>query len=145
MPDASDFLGTGWAFPPRFGPGGADVAMVSGTDDIEQSLAILLSTRRGERVMQDDFGCELSEFQFGEISQGLMGQVRDLIADAVLHHEPRVRLDAVEVSDEQSGDGVLLISIDYTVRATNSRYNMVYPFYLRESAQPPGSAPGGEA
>jgi phage baseplate assembly protein W len=140
MADSTDFLGTGWAFPPRFGPGGVDVAMVSGAEDIAQSLAILLSTRRGERVLQDDFGCELSEFQFGEITQGLMGQVRDLIADAILHHEPRVRLDSVDISEELAADGVLTITIHYTVRATNSRYNMVYPFYLREAARPPGGA-----
>ena len=51
----------------------------------------------------------------------------------MLHHEPRVLLNEVEVSDAQAGDGLLLVTIDYTVRATNSRYNLVYPFYLREA------------
>jgi phage baseplate assembly protein W len=138
MAATPDFLGLGWAFPPRFGAGGASVDMVTGNEDIEQSLAILLATRRGERVMQDDFGCELGDFLFGEISQGLIGQVRDLISDAILHHEPRIVLRGVEVSEHQAADGILMIAIDYTVRATNSRYNLVYPFYLREAAQPPG-------
>jgi uncharacterized protein len=133
-----DFLGLGWAFPPRFGAGGASVDMVTGNEDIEQSLAILLATRRGERVMQDDFGCELGDFLFGEISQGLIGQVRDVISDAILHHEPRIALRGVEVSEHRAAEGILMIAIDYTVRATNSRYNLVYPFYLREAAQPPG-------
>lgn len=137
---APDFLGLGWAFPPRFGAGGAGVAMVTGNEDIEQSLAILLATRRGERVMQDDFGCELGDFLFGEISQGLIGQVRDLISDAILHHESRIMLRGVEVSEHRAAEGILMIAIDYTVRATNSRYNLVYPFYLREAAQPPGGA-----
>jgi len=132
------FLGRGWGFPPTFSAGGGAVVTVSGVEDIEQSLALLLSTRRGERVMQDTYGCELSEFLFAEISTGLMGQVRDLIGDAILNHEPRILLNGVDVSDERSGDGVLLISIDYTVRATNSRYNMVYPFYLNEAT--PASA-----
>ena len=141
----SGFLGTGWAFPPQFGAGGAEVAMVSGVDDIEQSLGILLSTRRGERLLQDDFGCALSEFLFGEISQGLIGQVRDLVGDAILHHEPRVTLNEVDVSEHRADEGVLMISIDYTVRATNSRYNMVYPFYLREAARAPGAGIGDTA
>lgn len=140
--DNSGFLGTGWAFPPQFAAGGAEVAMVSGVHDIEQSLGILLATRRGERLLQDDFGCALSEFLFGEISQGLIGQVRDLVGDAILHHEPRVTLNDVDVSERRADEGVLLISIDYTVRATNSRYNMVYPFYLREAAQAPGAGIG---
>ena len=143
--DHSGFLGTGWAFPPQFGAGGAEVAMVSGADDIEQSLGILLATRRGERLLQDDFGCELSEFLFGEISQGLIGQVRDLVGDAILHHEPRVTLNEVDVSEHRADEGVLMISIDYTVRATNSRYNMVYPFYLREAARAPGAGIGDTA
>ena len=137
MDDNNSFLGTGWAFPPRFTAGGAGVDMVSGVDDIEQSLAILLATRRGERVLQDGFGCELGEFLFGEISPGLIGRVRDLISDAILHFEPRVLLNDVDVSGQRADEGVLLIGIDYTVRATNSRYNMVYPFYLAEAAVPP--------
>ena len=140
MAVSNPFLGHGWSFPPNFAAGGAAVQTVSGVEDIEQSLAVLLSTRRGERVMQDTYGCELSEFLFAEISQGLMGQVRDLIADAILNHEPRIRLNGVEVSDERAGEGVLLVSIDYSVRATNSRYNMVYPFYLNEATPASGAA-----
>ena len=133
MATDNPFLGTGWSFPPSFAAAGGAVGTVSGVEDIEQSLALLLSTRRGERVMQADFGCELSGFLFGEISRGLMGRVRDLIAGAVLKHEPRIVLNGVDLSDAQAAEGVLLIAIDYTVRATNSRYNMVYPYYLSEA------------
>ena len=136
MADDSSFLGAGWSFPPAFAAGGGDVQIVSGAEDIKQSLAILLSTRQGERVMQDDFGCELSEFLFGEISQGLIGRVRSLIADAILHHEPRISLNGIDVSESGAKDGLLLIGIDYTIRATNSRFNMVYPFYLNEASSP---------
>jgi phage baseplate assembly protein W len=133
MPIKPSFLGTGWSFPPAFGPGGAEVQTVTDIDDLEQSLMILLQTRRGERVMQDDFGCDLSEFLFGEISQGLIGRMRSVIADAILHHEPRITLNGIDVAEGGTVDGLLLITIDYTVRATNSRYNMVYPFYLQEA------------
>lgn len=133
MPSKTSFLGTGWSFPPTFGAGGGEVLTVTGVEDLEQSLRILLETRRGERVLQDDFGCDLNEFLFGEISQALIGRMRSVIADAILHHEPRITLNGVEVSEGESVDGLLLITIDYTVRATNSRYNMVYPFYLEEA------------
>jgi len=133
MADGDSFLGTGWSFPPSFAAGGAEVHTVSGVEDIEQSLAILLSTRRGERVMQDEFGCDLSEFLFGEITSGLVGRLRDMIADAILHHEPRITVNGIEVSESEAQSGLLLIEIDYTVRATNSRFNMVYPFYLDEA------------
>jgi phage baseplate assembly protein W len=135
--DNDSFLGSGWSFPPSFARGGADVHMVSGVADIEQSLGILLSTQRGERVMQEDFGCDLSEFLFGEISQGLIGRIRSFITDAVLHFEPRINLNSVDVSESAAEAGLLVITLDYTVRATNSRYNMVYPFYLNEATTPP--------
>ena len=134
MTEDSNFLGRGWSFPPTFSAGGGQVQTVAGEDDIEQSLGLLLATRRGERVMVPDFGCDLAEFLFEAISPSLVGQVRDLVSDAILNHEPRVLLNAVEVSDERAGEGLLLIEIDYQVRATNSRYNLVYPFYLREAA-----------
>jgi len=134
MATNDSFLGAGWSFPPSFSSSGAEVNIVSGVEDIEQSLAILLATQRSERVMQEDFGCNLSEFLFGEISQGLLGRVRSFIEDAVLHHEPRITLNDVEVSESGAESGLLLISIDYSIRATNSRYNMVYPFYLNEAA-----------
>ncbi len=138
MSSDSSFLGTGWSFPPSFAAAGSDVRMVSAAEDIEQSLAILLTTRRGERVMQEDFGCDLSEFQFAEVSQGLIGRIRSFIADGLLHHETRITLNDVDVSLSGARDGRLLITIDYTVQATNSRYNLVYPFYLNESTSPGG-------
>lgn len=130
----ADFLGTGWSFPPRFEGGGARLAMASGHDDIAQSLAILLATRPGERPLLPDFGCALDAFLFGEVSARLVGQLRDLVSDAILHHEPRIRVLAIEVDTIRAADGVLLLQIDYLVRATNSRFNLVYPFYLREAA-----------
>jgi uncharacterized protein len=132
MTDQS-FLGTGWSFPPSFSLGGADVALVSGTEDIHQSLQILLSTRLGERVMQDEFGCALDSILFEEVDQGLVNSLNTLVSDAILYHEPRITLDNVDVSDSGIEQGLLLISIEYTVRSTNSRFNMVYPFYINEA------------
>jgi uncharacterized protein len=133
MAQDNAFLGTGWGFPPSFTSAGGEVHVVSGVEDIEQSLAILLATRQGERVMQEAFGCDLSEFLFGEVSEGMVGRLRGYVADAILHHEPRIRLNSVEAEASEANAGLLLIHIDYTVRATNSRFNMVYPFYLNEA------------
>lgn len=139
MSGADAFLGRGWAFPPRFAASGEGVAMATGTDDVAESLAILLATRRGERVLLERYGCDLSEFMFAEITPSLVGQVRDLVSDAILEYEPRVLLNGVEVSTERADEGVLSVAVDYTVRATNSRFNMVWPFYLDEAVRPLGA------
>ncbi len=130
------FLGTGWSFPPTFTKGGAEVEMVSGAEDIHQSLQILLSTRLGERVMQDEFGCDLSYVLFEEVDQSLVNSLTRLISDAILYHEPRINLDRLDVSESETEQGLLLISIEYTIRSTNSRFNMVYPFYINEATIP---------
>ena len=134
--DDAAFLGTGWSFPPAFTSGGASVAMAAGATDIEQSLQILLQTRLGERALREDYGCDLSRFLFEEVNQGLVNDLTTLISDAILYHEPRIALDSVDVSESAMAEGLLLISITYTVRATNTRYNMVYPFYINEASAP---------
>ncbi len=136
MTSEQSFLGTGWSFPPSFSSGGAEVATVSGEADIHQSLQILLSTRLGERVMQEDYGCDLSDILFEEIDQGLVNSLNSLISDAILYHEPRIKLDNLDVSEDKKQAGLLLISLEYTVRSTNSRFNMVYPFYVNETTTP---------
>ena len=133
MPNDPSFLGTGWSFPPAFTQGGAEVEMVSGPEDIHQSLQVLFSTQLGERVMQDEFGCDMNNFLFERIDQGLRNTMHRVISDAILYHEPRIKLERLDISESDFQDGLLLISIDYAVRGTNSRYNRVYPFYLKEA------------
>lgn len=130
------FLGTGWSFPPTFTKGGETLALVSGTEDIHQSLQILLSTQLGERVMQDGFGCDLNLLLFSEIDHGLVNTINSMVTDSILYHEPRITLNKLDVSESESRAGLLLISIEYTIRSTNSRFNMVYPFYINEAAVP---------
>lgn len=130
------FLGTGWSFPPEFGPGGAEVDLVSEVEDIHQSLQILLATRINERPMQESFGCNLDGFLFEEIDHALVNRISNLIHDAVLLHEPRIKLENLDVSQDRSETGLLRIRLEYLVLGTNSRYNMVYPFYLNEAVTP---------
>ena len=137
MKQEQSFLGTGWAFPPTFSRGGEEVEMVSGAEDIHQSLQILLSTRLGERALQEDYGCDLSFVLFEEIDQGLLNSLNSLVTDAILYHEPRITMDNLDVSEDEDEPGRLIIQIEYTIRGTNSRFNMVYPFYINE-ATPPG-------
>ena len=132
MPVDKSFLGTGWSFPPVFNPVSKDIQRVGEEDDILQSLYILFSTTPGERVLQPTYGCNLKAMVFENITESTETQIRDMIEKAILFFEPRIDLNSVELDASDINDGLLRILIDYTVRATNSRSNMVYPFYLRE-------------
>jgi uncharacterized protein len=131
---AVDFLGRGWAFPPAFDKTSAGIDMVEGREDINQSLHIILSTSLGERVMRPMFGCNLKDFQFEAMNGSFIGFMRDMIFNALLFHEPRIRVDSVEVNMDNQIEGKLLITVHYTVRITNSRFNFVYDFYVKGEA-----------
>ncbi|MEM8641105.1 MAG: GPW/gp25 family protein [Cyanobacteria bacterium P01_G01_bin.54] len=127
------FLGSGWSFPPRFDRALGRVELVTDETAIAQSIEIILSTQPGERLLQPSFGCELSQFMFAELQQGVLNSIQGLVADALLHHEPRIQVNGVEITANETEVGLLLIEIDYTIRQTNTRFNQVYPFYLKEA------------
>lgn len=130
------FLGRGWHFPPVFTAKGRDVWQVAEEEDIQQSLQILLSTVPGERVMLEDFGCDLDRFMFEEMDRSLTNSLSGLIKDALLQYEPRITVEQVDAEPDHEVDGLLQIHVTYRVMATNSRYNLVYPFYLTEGSPP---------
>lgn len=127
------YLGKGWGFPPTFGNQGQTVEMLSAFDDVESSLRILIGTATGERVMQPDFGCNMEELVFEPLDATMKTYMKDKVFTAILYHEPRIDLLDVVFHDEQEREGLILIEIVYSVRGTNSRKNMVYPFYKNEA------------
>lgn len=135
------FLGTGWAFPPAFDGRGAGATMVAGEEDVHQALRILLSTNPGERVMRPAWGGGLRRMVFEAMDQSTLTALRDTIEQAVRFHEPRVRLDGVDVDLDERIEGVLRLSLRYTIRRTNTRHNLVFPFYLDPSALPVEEGP----
>lgn len=131
-----DFLGRGWSFPPEFGQDGRSVQLVEAEDDVRQSLRILLATRLGERVMRPDFGCNLDELMFESLTTTFKTYIAELVRNAIFYHEPRVRPDSVEILADSNNDGLILIDIEYTVYSSNSRFNLVFPFYINEASNP---------
>ncbi len=131
MKDKS-FLGTGWGFPPTFNTHSGTVDTVSDEEDISQSLHILLSTQLKERVMRSDYGCDLSALLYENITVTLLTRIKGIIETAILNYEPRIDLLEIEFHTENTNNGVIKVEIIYRVRATNSRKNYVFPYYLEE-------------
>lgn len=131
------FFGSGWQFPPTFSSSGHHIGTVTREAAVHQSLRILLTTYLGERSLNSRYGSGLFEFQFGELTQQLLTGIRKAIEDALLRNEPRVRLDRVTIQEDPLQQGLLIIEVNYTIKATNSRFNLVYPYYLNEGNLPP--------
>jgi phage baseplate assembly protein W len=135
-----DFLGTGWAFPPAFTRQGHAAVMASGVEDVRQSLWVLFSTVPGERVMLPTYGCALWRMVFRNLTTTATTEMAEAVRKAVLEWEPRVDLQEVAVAADPAVDGRVSISVSYVIRATNTRDNLVYPFYLREGTLVPAAA-----
>jgi|ERR1043165_2918476 phage baseplate assembly protein W len=129
--DNFDFIGTGWSFPPAFNKAGGTTAMSSGLQDIRESLHILISTTIGERVMQPGYGCNLRDYVFDPMNIAREAYIKKLVENAVIYFEPRISLDKV-TADFKDTEGLLVITIEFTIDATNSRANFVYPYYIKE-------------
>ncbi len=138
------FLGIGWSFPLEVvevvvdGEVEAKVGRLRSAEyeeSVRQSIWLILGTAKGERVMRPDFGCGIYDLVFETNSASTAGRIEEEVKDALLFFEPRI--DVLEVQVQSDGQGeMLMISIDYQVRATDNVFNLVYPFYLeRNSAQ----------
>ncbi len=125
------FLGTGWAFPIRVDDGGC-IALVHNHRDIRESIWIILSTAKGERIMFPDFGCGIHDYVFSVLDTATLTLVETDVREALTRFEPRIRLLKVETNTDDARQGKLNVLIEYEVKSTNNRFNLVYPFYLKE-------------
>jgi phage baseplate assembly protein W len=126
------FLGTGWEFPVELDPDEGRLIYSSEEKKIQESIMIILGTAKGERVMRPDFGSRLHELVFAPIDTSTKSLLAHYATEALVNWAPRIDVLRVDVSDQEAMHGKLLVNIEYKVRATNSIFNSVYPFYLAE-------------
>jgi len=126
---SKNFLGVGWRFP-VLPDSESQIAMAHYEDSIRQSIWIILGTAKGERVMRPNFGCGIHDLVFAVNSAGTAGRVISAVREALILWEPRIDLLKVNASSQGAQGNMLLIEIEYRVRATNNTFNLVYPFYL---------------
>ena len=125
------FLGIGWNFPPEFGSASGPTRMSSDEENIRQSLQTLFSISPGERIGHYDYGCSIKKYVFELLDVTTQTLMAEDIRKALTLYEPRIDLDSIEFEAAQE-KGILFIKLEYTIRQTNKRSNMVYPFYLNE-------------
>lgn len=127
---SNPIIGRGWSFPIGIGKHGG-LGLSSSTDEIQQAIRIILTTAPGERVMRPTFGCRLHELVFDPINPETMATAQRYVEEALKMWEPRIMLVETRVyPDQATMPGLLLIELDYEVKATHDRRSLVYPFYL---------------
>lgn len=138
----NDFLGTGVKFPVQADPGTGRFALSSGEMSVKESLYLILMTARGERWMAPAFGSNITSYTFMDTSNTMLNLLRSDLSSAILSQEPRI--SEVEIRfDAVSRRGCLIIHINYTVSAANTRDNLVFPFYLKAGKEAEADGPMG--
>ncbi|MEN3359150.1 MAG: uncharacterized protein V7637_3132 [Mycobacteriales bacterium] len=128
MSPENSFVGTGWNWPVEPDSTGA-IALISGTEELEQAMYLVLATAPGERPMRPEFGCRLQEYVFAPADAATAGMLAAEVRAALIRWEPRVVVEDVLVSADADEPSTLWIDVRYTVRSSNDRRNLVFPFY----------------
>lgn len=124
-------LGTGWKFPIRInGRGG--LSFSNEEQDVAEAIWLVLSTARGERIMRPEFGCGIHDYVFAPNNASTRGAIAYQVQQALIRWEPRIDVIDVRTEDDPGQPNLLLIHVDYRIRANNAFHNLVYPFFLQE-------------
>ncbi len=126
------FLGTGWGFPPTFRREWYGLEMLKEEEDVHSSIEIILNTINNERVMLPGFGCNLRDYVFESMTVPNIAMMEKIVREALVLHEPRIIIDSI-TSVPDSENGILRITVVYSIITTNTRYNYVFPFYMKEA------------
>jgi phage baseplate assembly protein W len=128
------FIGRGWAFPLRVSATGG-IGMVEREREIEEAIRLVLGTAPGERPMRPDFGCGIHEYVFAPADGATAGRIAAEVRLALARWEPRITVDDVVIAFDVVDTGTLYVDVHYTVRSTNDRRNLVFPFYTIPSIE----------
>jgi phage baseplate assembly protein W len=123
-----DFVGRGWAFPLRLDSTGA-FALSQGDDDVAESIRLILGTSPGERPMRPEFGSRLRDFVFRSATIDTAAELAREVENALLRWEPRIAVHSVNVMVDRDDRSRLYVDLDYVIKGTNDRRNLVFPFY----------------
>lgn len=129
MVTGTDFVGRGIGFPLSVDHRGG-LTLMSGDDAVEASIVVILSTARGERVMRPEFGCAIWEQLFDPVNHNTLGLMAESVRQALARWEPRIDVEQVTAGPAPDDHGRVEIEIEYRIRDTNERRNLVYPFYV---------------
>jgi Bacteriophage baseplate protein W len=126
---SEEFIGRGWAFPLRTDATGG-IALVSREREIEEAIRLIIGTAPGERPMRPEFGCRIHDYVFASADGTTASAIGAEVTEALRRWEPRIDVEDVVVSFDARDASVMYIDIRYSIRRTNDRRNLVFPFYV---------------
>ncbi len=74
----------------------------------------------------------IHDLVFAPDNASTIAEVATTVREALVNHEARIDVLAVDATAAPGQDNLLLIRIDYRIRENNARANLVYPFFITE-------------
>lgn len=142
---SGQFVGAGWAFPMRTGAAGG-FALVTGQREVEEAMRLILATAPGERPMRPEFGCAIHDLVFAPVNERTIGRIQYEVSTSLDRWEPRIKVEAVDVTVDAENTAILFVDVRYSIRGTNNPRSLVFPFYVipsHESGADSGAAAPG--
>lgn len=104
----------GWKFPVKSDLTTGRIKGSSYEDDIAESIKIILMTKKGERMMRPDFGCNIYKYMFDILDVTTIRQIELEIEEAIRKWEYRIDELSVHVEKSMEDSGVLKIEVFYS-------------------------------
>lgn len=119
-----DYLGVSVKQPFQLDAGVA--GLVSGNENIEQAIRILLSTPLGSRFFLPEYGCRLDEVLFEPNDEVLKQMISMFVFEALEKWETRVKFQNI---DYEFLEDHVACTISYRILQSNEINSFVYPFF----------------
>ena len=129
-----EFLGNGLQYPTAPNPRGG-LSFSSGEQKVRESIWLILATAPGERQMRPEFGCGIHLYVFAPNNAATHGHIAHEVRRALTDWEPRIDVAQVRVEEAEGQSNLMLIRVDYVIRASNVVQNLVYAFYIHEGME----------
>ncbi|AAU29313.1 baseplate wedge subunit [Escherichia phage JS98] len=91
-----------------------DVAKATGARAVKNSLLGIITTRKGSRPFMPEFGCDISNQLFENITPLITDTIKRNIVSAVRNFEPRISALAVGVTPVYD-DNSIIVTVQFSI------------------------------
>lgn len=123
MNRAGSVFGRSLSFPLRVGSDGR-LVWSQGEDNIRESIAVILKTEPGERVVLADFGAGLGHFLFEPNTATTHARIEQAVKNALARWEQRISVESVDVAPDATQLDAALATITYRLVVTGGLERM---------------------
>lgn len=111
--------GLGLILPVQTGPQGFFNVAFDALTQVKSNLTNLILTKKGERIMQPTFGCDIHNIVFDNITDDVIANIRGSIEQAAQTWLPYVSIDDVKIQKNEDFNQ-LIVGVAFSLKTSLS-------------------------